>query len=116
MARRQHLTLTLVAVMFFLVLTYHMSSRSSDEHSPLRAHDQTVGYTEFPKGSSGSGSDPVPGISDSILQGGSIAPKLENATAKYAAQFFPSTLPKLTCLPCYPEPNWAAPLGSSSTR
>jgi hypothetical protein len=93
MARRQHLTLTLVAVMVFLALTYHISTRSGDA-SPMGAYDNK--YSPIDSGSSSgsssggtsgssSGSNPVPGVSESILSGGSIAPKLENATAKYAS-------------------------------
>jgi hypothetical protein len=78
MPRRQHLTLTLVALMAFLGLTYFMSSsKSSDAYSP---------FSQTEHGSLTSSSDssrnPAAGLSDSILKGGSIAPKLENATAK----------------------------------
>ncbi|KAK3321965.1 ERV/ALR sulfhydryl oxidase domain-containing protein [Apodospora peruviana] len=72
MARRQHVTLMLGAfVMFMVVLTYLMSSGSSS------------GVT-LDKAPTSSDRDQTPdlGLSDSILKGGSIAPKLENATAK----------------------------------
>jgi FAD-linked sulfhydryl oxidase len=102
MARNRHLTLTLLAVLVFLSLTYVMSNRG-EAYSPMHVHDKTVA-TEYAKdiaesnsGSSNGGrssssssattnSDPdfMSGISANILQGGSIAPKLENATIKYA--------------------------------
>ncbi|KAL2194083.1 ERV/ALR sulfhydryl oxidase domain-containing protein [Corynascus similis CBS 632.67] len=59
MARRQHLTLTLIAFTAFLGLTFFMATgKASVEYSP------------------------APELSERILTGGSIAPKLENATAK----------------------------------
>ncbi|KAL2268235.1 hypothetical protein VTJ83DRAFT_3081 [Remersonia thermophila] len=96
MARRQHITLTLLAVLIFLSLTYVWSSRSGDAYSPLRAHDEKVATDYAPdygssssssnsnenSGSSKSSDGAQPGLPDSILQGGSIAPKLENATIK----------------------------------
>jgi hypothetical protein len=81
MARRQHITLTLLGVMLFITLTYFMSSGSSSaERYPTRIADETWSPKEHD--SSHSASNPASGLSDSILKGGSIAPKLENATAK----------------------------------
>ncbi|AEO67865.1 uncharacterized protein THITE_2117004 [Thermothielavioides terrestris NRRL 8126] len=88
MARRHHLTLTLMAVMIFLGLTYIMSSGSaiSDRYpagmpSGKWSNPEQGSRTGSAKGSD-SDSNPALGLSESILQGGSIAPKLENATAK----------------------------------
>lgn len=71
MARRQHVTLTVVAgLMVFMFMTYFLSGSNS-------AFRSSVSYEE--------GSTPERlelGLTDSILKGGSIAPKLENATAK----------------------------------
>ncbi|KAK4100421.1 hypothetical protein N658DRAFT_473334 [Parathielavia hyrcaniae] len=86
MARRQHLTLGLMAAMLFLGLTYFMSSsKSSNQYSTTRISDDTLqSQTEHGSltSSDNSSSNPALGLSDSILHGGSIAPKLENATAK----------------------------------
>lgn len=85
MARRQHLTLTLIAVMVFFCLTYLMSSsRSNDVHSSMTLpHDDFSQSGSRSSSSSSSNNDnPALGVSDRILKGGSIAPKLENATAK----------------------------------
>lgn len=124
MPRRQHLSLTIVAVMLFMALTYFMSSTSDTERYPTRLNNDLLDHTSDGrgdssykdsykdsygdssygdssyKGSSYKGSsykDNTPshnespstststfgsGISESILKGGSIAPKLENATAK----------------------------------
>ena len=72
MARRQHITLSLgILVVFFMVVTYFMSPGSSSAH--IRTSD---------KSPSAKVEQPELGLSDSILKGGSIAPKLENATAK----------------------------------
>ncbi|KAK4241201.1 ERV/ALR sulfhydryl oxidase domain-containing protein [Achaetomium macrosporum] len=93
MARRQHLTLTLMAVMLFVGLIYVISGSPSAEHYPTRIPS---GFESKPEdrshAGSASGSDrgsdsvsvsnPASGISDTILSGGSIAPKLENATIK----------------------------------
>ncbi|KAL1838809.1 hypothetical protein VTJ49DRAFT_2202 [Mycothermus thermophilus] len=94
MARRQHITLSLLAAMVFLSLTYVMTSRSGDAYSPLRVYDEKVA-TDYAldygsssssgkssSSSSSSSHDALSGLSDNILQGGSIAPKLENATIK----------------------------------
>lgn len=82
MARR-HLTLTLLAVTLFLSLTYFMAGRSNAAYTPATTKLDT---TFLPGDADDSASDslsPVTGdISDRILQGGSIAPKLGNATAK----------------------------------
>ncbi|KAK0648933.1 ERV/ALR sulfhydryl oxidase domain-containing protein [Cercophora newfieldiana] len=64
MARRQHVTLTVVVgFMVFLAVTYMLSGRSH-----LHLHDKETKLDL--------------GLSEGILTGGSIAPKLENATAK----------------------------------
>ncbi|KAL2019365.1 hypothetical protein VTK56DRAFT_9745 [Thermocarpiscus australiensis] len=79
MARRRHITATLVTVMLFLGLTYFLSaSSSSSGRNPTTIADDQWNHEEH----GGSHSNPAAGISQSILQGGSIAPKLENATAK----------------------------------
>jgi len=67
MARRQHITLIAVAAIFvFMTMTYLLSGgHSSDSDSSDSKLDL--------------------GLSDSLLNGGSIAPKLGNATAKYTA-------------------------------
>ncbi|KAK3291926.1 ERV/ALR sulfhydryl oxidase domain-containing protein [Chaetomium fimeti] len=85
MARRQHLTLTLLAVMLFLSLTYFMAGRSSVEYSPkTRLEDAALPTDPDSNDSNDSAGDgfSATDISDRILQGGSIAPKLGNATAK----------------------------------
>ncbi|KAH6847121.1 ERV/ALR sulfhydryl oxidase domain-containing protein [Chaetomium sp. MPI-CAGE-AT-0009] len=78
MARR-HLTLTLMAVMLFLSLTYFMAGKSTVEYSPTTRLDD-ASHPTYPD--SASDSNPAAEIPDRILQGGSIAPKLGNATAK----------------------------------
>ena len=82
MARRQHVTLlVVVAVLTFLGATYLWSGRSTDGYS-----------LEFsPSNGSGSKAD-LGAITDNILKGGSIAPKLGNETAKYV-----STSATLSC-------------------
>jgi FAD-linked sulfhydryl oxidase len=78
MARRQHLTLMIVAsVMAFLVLTYWMSSGPTDAY-PLKAPEEGAG--SWKKGDSKLADL---ALSETILTGDSIAPKLENATAKF---------------------------------
>jgi FAD-linked sulfhydryl oxidase len=68
MARRQHVTLTVVAAfLIFITITYLLSGGDSGASFDDRE----------PKGKVN-----VAGLSDSVLHGGSIAPKLENATAK----------------------------------
>ncbi|KAJ4394871.1 hypothetical protein N0V93_004091 [Gnomoniopsis smithogilvyi] len=78
MARRQHLTLMLMAgVAIFFTLTYFMSTGSSrtDPYSPSAYEYKTS-----------SGSTPMSAVDfgglDNILSGGSIAPKLGNETLK----------------------------------
>jgi hypothetical protein len=82
MARR-HLTLTLLAVTLFLSLTYFMTGKSNTAYAPTTKLDDTFlpgDADDSTGGTLATGAD----ISDRILQGGSIAPKLGNATAKYA--------------------------------
>ncbi|KAK0611002.1 ERV/ALR sulfhydryl oxidase domain-containing protein, partial [Immersiella caudata] len=65
MARRQHVTLTVVVgFLIFLAVTYTLSGGRSN----IQFRDKETKLDL--------------GLSDSILTGGSIAPKLENATAK----------------------------------
>ncbi|KAK4229188.1 nucleophile aminohydrolase [Podospora fimiseda] len=75
MARRQHITLMLVGVMFFLAMTYFLSSPTRIPNEP---------WSKGGSPGSGGNSKPVDiaGVPENILKGGSIAPKLENATAK----------------------------------
>ncbi|KAL2163596.1 hypothetical protein VTH06DRAFT_5654 [Thermothelomyces fergusii] len=88
MARRQHLTLSLFAFLVFLTLTYFMSTRDPRvEYGPVARPDEAFSHADHSSGSSTGGSvagdgNPALGISERILTGGSIAPKLENATAK----------------------------------
>lgn len=80
MARRPHITLMLVVgVILFVLTTYMLSSSSS---SGATQHSDTIDLGSG--GSSGEqGSKPAFRlVSEEILKGGSIAPKLENATAK----------------------------------
>jgi len=65
MARRQHVTLTVVVgFLVFLAITYMLSGGSSHIHFSDKEAKLDLG------------------LSEGILTGGSIAPKLENATAK----------------------------------
>ncbi|KAL2261727.1 hypothetical protein VTK26DRAFT_3495 [Humicola hyalothermophila] len=85
MARRQHLTLTLAAMLLFLGFTCFMSSTSDADRYATRLNNDFFDHTS--DGSSHSShttseSSFGSGLSESILKGGSIAPKLENATAK----------------------------------
>jgi FAD-linked sulfhydryl oxidase len=81
MARRQHLTLMVVlTVLALLSLSYLFSS--SEDHQP-----EVLVNKHAPTSSKSDGQADLGSIPDGILKGGSIAPKLENATAKYAAAF-----------------------------
>ncbi len=126
MARRQHITLMVALVICgLLTLSWIMSGTSTARYPKAellnRPDAKTDIVKEQSKVASGDG-----GLSTSILTGGSIAPKLENATAKYA-----DTLPLCSYVhwisptsvlrankPFSPklEQNSAAPPGSSSTR
>jgi len=64
MARRQHVTLTVaVGLLLFLAMTYMLSGGSGEGFGERETKLDL-------------------GLPDSVLTGGSIAPKLENATAK----------------------------------
>lgn len=84
MARRQHLSLMLiVGVVMFFSLTWLMSSSGSPDADPLAASG--LQYQTSQSGSK-QGSTPMGAVDfgglDSILTGGSIAPKLGNETLK----------------------------------
>ncbi|KAK3347328.1 ERV/ALR sulfhydryl oxidase domain-containing protein [Neurospora tetraspora] len=85
MARRPHITLMLVVgVILFVFTTYMLTSSGSSgaaQHSETLDLGSGSGSGDH-KSASHDGSKPAFGISDDILKGGSIAPKLENATAK----------------------------------
>lgn len=93
MARRQHVTLTLLAVTVFLSLVYFMSGGRSKTEYEVQLQYDDFGPSDYdtpaeaPSGSDGlvDASKPSLDLSDRILTGGSIAPKLANATAKYVA-------------------------------
>ena len=98
MARRQHLTLTLLGVMLFLSLLYIMASSSSSQYptrlssdyTPQQQHDAVHHEHEHDHardtGSAGSGLG-TSFVPESILHGGAIAPKLPNATARFVPSF-----------------------------
>ncbi|ROV92967.1 hypothetical protein VMCG_08997 [Cytospora schulzeri] len=86
MARRQHLTLTVVlAFIGFMTFTWFMSSTNPAGSDPFSASIPFDSADSLKKGSSGSslstGSVDF-GLGDSILAGGAIAPRLGNETAK----------------------------------
>lgn len=93
MARRQHLTLTVLLVFFgFLTLTWFMSSGTQSAADNYAAANFPVDSTESLKQQASSGWSPGEvdfGLGDNILKGGAIAPRLGNETAK--------------CVPCIPK-------------
>ena len=81
MARRPHITLMfVVGVILFVFTTYMLSTSGSSAETQ---HSESFDLGDHKIASHDDGSKPPFGISDNILKGGSIAPKLENATAKY---------------------------------
>ncbi|EGO54967.1 hypothetical protein NEUTE1DRAFT_147635 [Neurospora tetrasperma FGSC 2508] len=86
MARRPHITLMLVVgVILFVFTTYMLSSSGSSgvvQHAETLDLGGSSGSGDHKSASGDGGSKSAFGISDNILKGGSIAPKLENATAK----------------------------------
>lgn len=68
MARRQHVTLTVVVgFLVFIAMTYLLSGSGSTV--VFENEGQSKGKLDL-------------SLSENVLKGGSIAPKLENATAK----------------------------------
>lgn len=88
MARRQHLTLTVLLVFFgFLTFTWFMSSGHESAADNYAAANFPKDSTESLKQQASSGWSPGEvdfGLGDNILKGGAIAPRLGNETAKYA--------------------------------
>ncbi|KAM7183431.1 hypothetical protein V8F33_013602 [Rhypophila sp. PSN 637] len=85
MARRQHVTLIFaICVIFFMSITYYMSPGSSRMPIPNKstASGSKADGAATSHDSTAQKSVAELGFSESILTGGSIAPKLENATAK----------------------------------
>lgn len=86
MARRPHLTLTLIVglVVFFLLTWFVSSDKNAAAADPL----SPAGFQfETSDGLKKQASTPMAAVDfgslDNILTGGSIAPKLGNETAKY---------------------------------
>ncbi|TKW56910.1 hypothetical protein CTA1_5477 [Colletotrichum tanaceti] len=81
MARRQHLSMmVLLAIVAFFSVSYLFSSRSADPSSP--APPAAAAPAKGDSVSSSADTSDLGHISSAILSGESIAPKLENATAK----------------------------------
>jgi hypothetical protein len=77
----RHLTILItVVVAGFLLLTLTTSSLGSISSVPKLMHE-----TDIEKNIASQGSEDFGALSSNILEGGSIAPKLENATAKYVS-------------------------------
>lgn len=128
MARRQHLTLTvLLAVVVFLSITYFFSSSAS----PIRRAAAPFGRDAESISQKTTAAPPSEPNSDftvdldaipTLSEGDSIAPKLENATLKYVdfvASLLPtSRRPNLVAhrlLPCYVgRPTQKKEIGGSS--
>ena len=80
MARRQHVTLLAVLVVaVFLTFAYLISSSSTGPSDPT---DRVIGGGLL-RGDNDGNPSPGSDIPPDVLNGGTIAPKLENATAKY---------------------------------
>lgn len=126
MARRQHLTLTVLLVFFgFLTFTYFMSSGRESAADNYAAAGFPVDSTESLKQQQNSGWSPGEvdfGLGDNILKGGAIAPRLGNETAKYVPTLRhpPSILPfsaqATDRRSSRTGASSATPRGSSSTR
>jgi hypothetical protein len=72
MARRQHLTLSiLLVVLLFFSISYFFSGSSSHDVDRIPAESKSEFKVD------------LSGMPSSLLDGESIAPKLENATLKY---------------------------------
>jgi hypothetical protein len=79
MARRQHLTATvLLAVVLFFSITYLLSGSSSSNADRTREAVVAEPKSEFKVD--------FDGMPANLLEGESIAPKLENATLKYVSR------------------------------
>ncbi|KAI0863726.1 ERV/ALR sulfhydryl oxidase domain-containing protein [Xylaria cubensis] len=76
MARHISILITLV-VAAFILLSFTTSSLGSISSVPKLMHD-----TDLPREATSKGDTDFGSLSSNILEGGSIAPKLENATAK----------------------------------
>lgn len=83
MARRQHLTLTVVLVLVGLFTLSYMFSGPADSISHLenQRHEEAP-LKENAAGSKSEFSLDIGSMPSGILEGESIAPKLENATLK----------------------------------
>lgn len=91
MARRQHLTLSvLLGVCLFFSITYLFSGSSSHHVDRIPAPK-----SESPAESRSQFKVDLPDMPASLLEGESIAPKLENATLKYVS--LPLFLASLVC-------------------
>ena len=98
MARRQHLSLIVVLGFFACFTLFYLFSGPSDstlsvprvsgDVSPVTQHNAHAGPGNQKTTAEDASRIDVGSIPDSILSGGSIAPKLENATIKYGFPLF----------------------------
>lgn len=122
MARRQHLTLTVVlAFLGFMTFTWFMSSSNpagSDPFSVATQYDTTESLKKGSSGSSLSTGSVDFGLGDSILGGGAIAPRLGNETAKYVLllKTILEIREQIADKSTNAGVNWAVQPGNSSTR
>ena len=91
MARKQHLPIILAAALLAIITVSYFFYGGSDyarhgaagpgsaQNAPPKSHEGALSSFEGKP----IGSGEIEGIAAPILEGGSIAPKLENATAKY---------------------------------
>ncbi|KAK3386296.1 ERV/ALR sulfhydryl oxidase domain-containing protein [Sordaria brevicollis] len=83
MARRPHITLMLVVgAILFVFTTYMLSTSGSSGATTPQAGTIDLGSSSSSSVEQGSNKPALGLVSEDILKGGSIAPKLENATAK----------------------------------
>ncbi len=83
MARHITILITIV-VAGFILLSFTSSSLGSISSVQRVMHDADLARETTSEGDAAFGA-----LSGNILEGGSIAPKLENATAKYVSSIFP---------------------------
>lgn len=88
MGRRQHVTLTIaLGLLIFIAVSYLLSGHGEQPRRASYSGDGQASLKQYPEGEGSEFKLDLDALPVGVLEGDSIAPKLENATLKYDYAF-----------------------------